>query len=225
MDHHNETEIEVTIDLDKESYIKFCNLMESSLIDVYDQWNIFFDTVDHSLVNSGKRCRVRSIDALKSENKYTITSKTSMSDIIEGAVAIRREIERNITKEEFESIMSKPEDYYKLAPEAIQNELNDFKDKPFMFFVDFRSIRRMYKVGEFVVESDECTLPNGEQFYQLEVESSKPDEAKMALENKLNEIGVNFTEANFGKYTKLLAIPKDQRFSERLRKQIDKNKA
>ena len=63
------------------------------------------------------------------------------------------------------------------------------------------------------------------QFYQLEFESSKPDEAKMALENKLNEIGVNFTEANYGKYTKLLAIPKDQRFSERLRKQIEKNKA
>ena len=77
-------EVEVTIDLNKEGYETFCAAMNSSLIDIYDQWNVFFDTVDHSLIKSNKRCRVRSIDAQNSENQYTICSKSGKSDVIDG---------------------------------------------------------------------------------------------------------------------------------------------
>ena len=51
-------EVEVTLDLDKEGYELFCTEMNSFLIDIYDQWNIFFDTVDHSLLTSNIRCLV-----------------------------------------------------------------------------------------------------------------------------------------------------------------------
>lgn len=217
-------EVEVTIDLNKEGYETFCAAMNSSLIDIYDQWNVFFDTVDHSLIKSNKRCRVRSIDAQNSENQYTICSKSGKSDVIDGAIARRREVENNISKESFEDIIQHPEDYYKLAPPDIQKELSEFKDIKFCFLVDFRSIRRIYKLGEFNIESDECTLPDDSKFYQLEVESSKPEEAKRELEQKLNELGIKYEEAGHGKYTRLIKVPPNKRFSHRLRDQIKKNK-
>ncbi|OHT00636.1 Adenylate cyclase family protein [Tritrichomonas foetus] len=217
-------EVEVTIDVEKDAYETFCQEMNSFLVDIYDQWNVFFNTVDNSLLNSAKRCRVRSINAQNSPNKYTITAKTSKSDAIEGAVAVRREIETHISKEQFDSIICQPQNYYKLAPSIIQQELNEFAEIPFKFLIDFRSIRRIFKLGEFLVESDECELPNGVVFYQLEVESNKPDEAKAALEQKLNEIGVKFTPAKYGKFTRLLGIPEGERYSPRLQKQIEDNK-
>lgn len=217
-------EVEVTIDLDKDGYEKFCAAMDPFLIDIYDQWNIFFDTVDHSLLKSYKRCRIRSIIAQNSENKYTICSKMGKSDSIHGSIAKRKEVEASISKEQFDSIVSHPEDYYKLAPVKLQNELSEFKDIPFCFFVDFRSVRRIYKLGEFKIESDECTLSDETKFYQLEVESNKPEEAKNSLEKKLNELGIKYKGAEYGKYTRLVNVPPDQRFSKRLKEQIEKNK-
>lgn len=217
-------EVEVTLDLDKEGYELFCTEMNSFLIDIYDQWNIFFDTVDHSLLKSNKRCRVRSIDAQNSENKYTICSKTSKSDAIDGAIARRREVENNISKELFDNIVQHPEDYCKLAPNEIQEELLEFKDISFCFLVDFRSIRRIYKLGEFNIESDECILPDDSKFYQLDIESSKPEEAKRVVEQKLNDLGIKFEEAPYGKFTRLTKVPPNKRFSKRLRDQIEQNK-
>lgn len=218
-------EVEVTIDVDKDGYEKFCAAMNPFLIDIYDQWNILFDTIDHSLIKSTKRCRIRSIDAKNSENQYTICSKMGKSDSIAGAIAKRREVEVNISKEKFDSIVHHPENYYRLAPIEIQQEISEFKDVDFCFLVDFQSIRRIYKFGEFEIESDECILSDETKFYRLEIESKKPEEAKSALEKKLTELEIKYKEAEYGKYTMLINVPADQRFSKRLKEQIEKNKS
>lgn len=223
MDEEN-VEVEVTIDLDKEGYEKFCSAMKPFLIDIYDQWNILFDTVDHSLLKSYKRCRIRSIDAQNSDNQYTICSKMGKSDSINGAIARRREVETNISKEQFDNIVHHPENYYRLAPVEIQNELSEFKDIDFCFLVDFRSIRRIFELNGLRIESDECTLSDETKFYQLEVESKNPEEAKSCLVKKLNELGIKYKEAEHGKYTRLVNVPADRRYSKKLREQIEKNK-
>lgn len=213
-------EVEVTINVDRQSYESFCNSMKSSLVDIYDQWNIFFDTTDKSLSKSKKRCRVRSIETMNHQFQYTICAKSAASDAISGSIARRREIELDIPEERFNDIIHHPDRYYTLAPEPIQKELNEFSDKTFCFMVDFRSIRRIYQLDEFKVESDECFLPDGTIFYQLEVESHNPEKAKSALVDKLNELNLNFTEATTGKYTTLVSIPADKRFSSQLQQLI-----
>ena len=216
-------EVEVTLDLDEHGYRKFQEAMKGDFIDDYDQWNIFFNTEDSTLLSAKKRARIRYIEPQIAAPKYTICVKTAeINDKIDGGVAVRREIEEEISKETIDAILHNPADYYKLAPQTIKNELTEFSDKTFAFLVDFRSQRRMYKLGEFIIEADECTLPNGEVFFQLELESDKADEAKAALEAKLREIGIEFKEAPFGKFTKLLGIPPESRLSEKLRSIINK---
>ena len=215
----------MTIDVDEAGYRKFQEAMKGEFIDDYDQWNVFFNTEDASLLKNGKRARVRYIVPQVGKPKYTICVKTAeTSDRIDGGVARRREIEEDVEKETLDAIMRCPADYYRLAPAKIKAELEEFKDKKFVFLVDFRSQRRMYKLGEFVIEADECTLPNGEKFFQIELESDEPERAKAALEAKLREIGAEFHEAPFGKFKRLVGIPADQRLSERLRAVIETGK-
>ena len=75
-----------------------------------------------------------------------------------------------------------------------------------------------------MVEADECTLPSGKMFFQLELESDRPDEAKEALECKLKDIGVDFAEASFGKFKRLLDGASEARISPRLKAVIERDK-
>ena len=218
-------EVEVTIDLDEEGYRKFQKGMEKNFIDDYDQWNIFFNAKDSCFLEKGKRARIRYIIPKIAQPKYTICVKAmGIQDAIEGGIARRREIEEEMTKEQIDAILHNPQDYYKLAPQALKDELKEFADKPFEFLLDFRSQRRIYRLGDFVVEADECTLASGKTFFQLELESERAEEARMTLEAKLDELGIKYTEAPFGKFKRLLEGAKEARFSPRLQAVIDADK-
>lgn len=221
----SEVEVEVTINVSEDGYRKFLDGMTEYFSDDLDQWNIFFNTTDGRLIKSGKRARVRMIIPKIAEPQYTICVKTApVEDSITDGIAVRREIEAEITKEEIEAIIDNPSLYYKLAPQVIKSELEGFEDDVFAFAVDFRSQRRVYQLGDFKIEADECTLPSGEQFFQLELESDRPKEAKEALVSKLRELQIPYEEAKYGKFQILVKMIKGCPISARLQERINMNR-
>lgn len=216
-------EVEVTINVTEDGYRRFMTGMETYFADDLDQWNIFFNTKDGRLINSGKRARVRMIIPKIAKPEYTICVKTApLEDSITDGIAVRREIEAEITKEEIETIIDNPSLYYQLAPQIIKDELAGFENDIFDFVVDFRSQRRVYQLGDFKIEADECTLPSGEKFFQLELESDRPKEAKEALISKLKELEIPYEEAKYGKFQILVRMIKQCPISARLQERIDK---
>jgi uncharacterized protein YjbK len=221
MDDDEMEEIEVTIDLEEWAYRKLQDLLSDDLIDDLDQWNVFFNSLDGRLVRTGNHCRVRFIVPKFAPPQYTICLKKFTNDDCENGISRAEEFETDVSKELAEEILHNPWDFYKLAPEIVKRELSAFSECEFELLCDFHSQRRVYSFGKWHLEADECTLPDGVKFYQLELESDSADEARDCLEKKLKELDIPYKRAEFGKYTRLTRVT--NAITNRLQAVIDEN--
>ena len=212
-------EIEVTIDVEEADYFRFIEAMKPYFVDDFDQWNVFFDTKDLSLLPASYRARIRYIKPKIAREQIFICVKSG--EKMSGGIAQRREIETEISKELADSIIQHPENFYRCAPQIIQEELTSFSSKDFAFLVDFHSQRRIFQFEDIHIEADECTLPNDVKFYEIEVESTTPEIAKEKLIQKFHELNIPFVLAPYSKYKRLIDVPPNQRLSSFLKSKIE----
>ncbi|EAY11490.1 Adenylate cyclase family protein [Trichomonas vaginalis G3] len=202
------TEIEVKISTDEAGYKKFIQNYALNITGVLHQMNIFFNTYDTNLKRS---MRLRRIKSAELPVRWVFTSKGPGS-IVDG-VSTHSEIEEAISDENANLILSDTKNLYKYIPKCIADAVEPTKDSEYYLSGNFLSIRRVVPIGSFTVEADECTYPNGDKFYEFEVESTKPLEAKAEIQKILNDLGVKFEESKITKLKRLFSYPREQRIN------------
>lgn len=207
------TETEIKLTLSEGDYWKVVNYFKSEMIDEIDQTNYFFDTAENTLRSNRIAARMRSIKSLHHPFKWVFTVKKSGKSW--NGIVSRPEIEEDIPEEETKQIFQHPSKLCSHVPPAIKNELKDFSTLKYLIIGDFRTIRRVLPFHGFHIEADENFLPNGDKYFEIEVETEKPDEDKLILEQKLNEIGAKYTNSPYGKFARLIMLPESQRFSQK----------
>lgn len=207
------TEIEIKLTLDESNYRKVIDNLKGSIKETLDQWNIFFDTPSLTLRKGKSNLRIRRILSDKSPEKWFITCK--QGGILKDGVAIKPEYETEVTSDLAKYLLTLPSDFFNKLPAQIQEPISFAKDGDFHIIGDFRTIRRVIPYQGIKIEADESFLPDSTKFYEIEVESDKPEEAKPIIEQKLNEVGAKFHNSKMSKMARLMSLPDNLRFTKK----------
>ena len=205
------TEIEIKLTLEESDYRKVIDHFKGSLKETLDQWNIFFDTPTLQIRKGRSNLRIRRILSDKNPERWFVTCK--QGGTMKNGVAMKPEYETEISRELAKDLLTQPSDFFSKLPSKIQNPLSFAKDGDFHVIGDFRTIRRVIPFEGFKIEADESFLPDSSKFYEIEVESDKPEIAKSKIEQKLHEIGAGYKNSVISKMGRLMSLPNDQRFS------------
>lgn len=200
------TEIEVKLTINEEGYRDLISSLSMNITGILRQNNIFFETKDNKLT---RNARLRSIKTAEMPTRWVFTSK-GPGKMVNG-IAERSEIEEDITAENAEKMLSDTKNLYKYLPPTLQEVLEPTKDSEFVILGNFLSIRRVIPYDSIVIEADECLLPNNEKYYEIEVESTNPEEAKTKIVTLLKQLGAKFENSKKSKFAKLLAVEKENR--------------
>ena len=202
------TEIEVKLSMDAPSYSNFITHFALSISGILRQQNIFFNTKEKNLKRT---TRLRSIESAEMGTKWVFTTKGA-GKMVNG-IATRSEIESEVSEEIANKILTDTKNLYKYVPQNIAEAISEASDSEFMIIGNFLSVRRVVPIGDMIVEADECTLPNGEKYYEIEVESKAPLIAKENITRILTKLKANFWDSKQSKFGRLLSVPEDKRIN------------
>ena len=205
------TEIELKLTLDESGYRTFIDHMKTSLHDTLDQWNIYFETAPTKLNLYDANLRLRRIISNLNGTKYFLTSK--VGGRIRNGVSVIPEYEVEISEALAKKLIKVPKDFFSLLPKEIQNPLQEAKDLTFSIDGDMRTIRRVILFNELTIEADETFLPNSSTFYELEIETQDPENARSIILEELQTIGVTSSPSRYSKRGRLMSLPPESRFS------------
>lgn len=204
------TETEVKLSLPSSDYFKFLKLFDGNYTR-NELWNIFYETNDDNLKPNVLRLR----RIIKENNiKYCVTLKGKMS--FQDGISRCIEIEDEIPLEKGIQMIKEPEKTFQNLPANVKEYINGCKNSKFNILGDFHDIRNVIIYKGLKIEADEMILPNLERFYELEIESESPEMAKKVVSDLLNENGINFTNSDLHKYSRLLKVPKEKRWSNEM---------
>ena len=173
-------EIEIKLDLESEDNYKKLIQHLGECKDEHVQKNIFLDTSDNDINNTGWTLRVR-----RQNNTVTVTVK-GMAEITPDGLTIRPEIEE-LTNAELLDTVSRGALLIANLPEIILNAIGEItKAKPLGVIVSFGNLRKRYNLDDnrphLILEVDRTEFPDGAIGYELEVELADRSLAKPAME-------------------------------------------
>jgi len=207
------TEIEVKISLTQAGFETILDHFSDRVLATLDQSNIFFDTVGSELRRSGTALRLRRIK--KGDSVSWVVTMKSGGRMRHG-VAIHGEIEEEVSNEVARIMLENPSEGVKMFPPQIDELLKEFKGKKFQIEGNFRSIRKLIPFEEYLIEADECFFPDGSKLFEIELETTNPEDAKTKIVNFLQSKGIPFEFSRCGKHGIVLSIPKEKRYDPNL---------
>lgn len=208
------TEIEIKVSLKQDEFEKFINHYKETVIDVLEQWNIFF-TTDATLNRSA---RLRRIVHLDKSVEWVFTTK-GKGKIVDG-VSVHSEIEDHLTVEQAHMMLKDTDHLYQYMTPQIQKYFQQFNRSHFRIDGDFKSIRTIIPFHGLNIEADKSIYPDGNIYYELELETDQPSEMREMLDQALQQLGIPSINSTDSKLAKLLQIPENVRFSDGLKEYI-----
>lgn len=202
------TEIEVKLSISEEGYKTLITALAMHMTGVLRQMNIFFYTPDNTL---RRNARLRKIQTAEMETKWVFTSKGRGS--LTNGISTHSEIEAPVAPEIAEKMLKDTENLYQYLPKIIQDAIPETAHSKFKIRCNFLSVRRVIPFEGMIIEADECTLPNHEKFYEIEVESKNPLEAKAKLCKFLDSIHVKYSDSTKSKFGRNSSLPEGQRIN------------
>lgn len=204
-------EVEIKLGLEESEYRTIIDDLKDAMADELDQWNIFFDTKELTGRRNGMTIRLRQVKSLHADPKWYFTVKGG-GTFIKG-VATRPETECEISVDLAQKIMETPSQLFNNVPKIIQAELEHCKEARFSIVGDMRTIRRVIPYHGMVLECDEMMLPNGDRFYEIEIENDDPEASMKKIKDKLASLNIEVRPSPSGKIGRLMRLPSDKRFS------------
>lgn len=202
------TEIEIKLTVLKEGYETLLGKLALNITGVLRQNNIFFNTNDGKLKRS---MRLRSIKTAEIPTRWIVNTK-GPGAIVNG-ISSRSEIEEAVSEEMAQKILSDTKNLYKYIPKCVADAVEPTKDSEYFISGNFVSIRRVIPIDGYTIEADECIYPDGEKFYELEVESNHAAEDKVKIEKLLNDFKIHYEESKITKLKRLMNIPAERRIN------------
>ena len=155
------TEIEVKITIKEEGFLKILNLLSNNLIKILNQENIFLDTKFFFLNSNQRTLRFRRIRVDNEEDKWVITSKSG-GKMING-ISIKPEVEEEVSANFAINFLKNPNENIINLPNIIFERIKIIENEPLKIFGHFHSKRHIIQFYNYLIELDECTLPNNKK--------------------------------------------------------------
>ena len=203
------TEIEVKITIKEEGFLKILNLLSNNLIKILNQENIFLDTKFFFLNSNQRTLRFRRIRVDNEEDKWVITSKSG-GKMING-ISIKPEVEEEVSANFAINFLKNPNENIINLPNIIFERIKIIENEPLKIFGHFHSKRHIIQFYNYLIELDECTLPNNKKYYEIEIETNEPEKAKSLIEEFLIKNNIKFHDSKRGKLSRLSKLPSNQR--------------
>ena len=197
-------EIEIKLDLGSfTNYLKLLGFL-GRIEQEERHLNVFFDTEDRQISQSGWALRVRA-----ENNRGLITIKSIPSG--KGLAVVRQEIETEIPRSKALEIINLQSDVMAQEIMPIQFLKNTIGDVPVMRLVKFENLRqkKLFKFGEcnYLMEVDKTEFSDGSVDYELELELPSTDVVD-SVENQLrslfNSLDIPFIKKEESKFHRAL---------------------
>ncbi len=160
-------EVETKLELDASGFEKVVS--SGQLKARIEQVNYYFD--DHwKLADHASTLRVR----LTPTKKPQVTFKTPINTH-EGK-RTSKEIEFEMEKELFRSIIAGEKDFFALLPNSIHESLNALGIQKLQYIGSVQNQRYVVQTKHGVIEADHLKLPGGCDYYEAEIESGEASE-------------------------------------------------
>ncbi|MCP4679009.1 MAG: CYTH domain-containing protein [Deltaproteobacteria bacterium] len=178
--------LEIEIKLQLESFTDYLKLV-GSLSPIQDEdhhFNVFFDSADRKLSQSGAALRLRA-----EGKRGLVTFKSSISQ--KGSAVIRREIEAEINRASAIEIMTGRSDVLSLDEEPVRVVREEFEGVSLVKLVEFHNDRqsKVFRIGDYdyTLEIDKTEFGDGSVDYELEVELQHEGQLEV-VEDKLRRM-------------------------------------
>lgn len=188
-------EVEVKLRLPSaEAHARVAELLAANHAVTHQQENVFFDGAKGEL--SSKRVNLR-LRFYNGDGKCVVTvkGKTVMADGIGRSTEEEEEIDPSFGR----SCVEDPSNLLTASSPLLQSLPSRFVCPSFVCLGGFRNERSVFKWEGDTIELDETKFAFGTQ-YEIECETSKPEELKKKLEKFLAENGVPFCNSSSTKF-------------------------
>lgn len=190
-------EVEVKLRLpDAAAHRRVTELLSPFIVTVHRQENFFFDGADSELSSKRAVLRVRFSDK-EPRCVVSLKARAVLVDGISRVAEDEEEVEESLGRE----CVTEPRKLLELAESSrvLRRVREEFGVKEFVGLGGFENVRSVFEWKGLKLEVDETKFEFG-TCYEIECESSQPEEAKKVLEEFLKENGVEYSYSEKSKF-------------------------